>query len=116
MSYFISPNIYLKFLLPAICETEPHSGHLNILAGLLKNVIPAQLSSHVGSIITILVKSEICEVHDPLFKRYLLQVIEYILVACKLECQEFSYELFKIYITIQSTTLDQIENHCKYYL
>lgn len=113
MSYFIAPSIYLKFLLPAISDTEPHSGHMNILSGLLKNVIPAELSTHVKSIITLFVKPEICEIHDPLFKKYFLQVIEYLLIACKSECQLFSYELFKIYITVQSTTLDQFDNHCK---
>jgi len=113
MSYFISPSVYLKFLLPALSETEPHLGHMNVLAGLLKNVTQAELSTHVGSISTLLAKPEICEVYDPKFKKYLLQVIEYMLSACKSECQEFSYELFKIYITVQSTTLDQFDNHCK---
>lgn len=115
MSYFISPNIYLKFLVPAISDGEPHSGHMNILSGLLKNVTPTELSIHVESIISLLVKPEICEVYDPLFKKYLLQVIEYILVACKSECKEFCYELFKIYITIQTTTLDQFDDHSKCY-
>jgi len=115
MSYFISPSIYLKFLLPELSDTEPHLGHMDILSGLLKNVIPAELSIHVGTIITLFVKPEICEMYDPLFKKYLLRVIEYMIIACKLECQQFSYELFKIYITVQSTTLDQFDNHCKYY-
>lgn len=115
MSYFISPSIYLKFLLPELSNTEPHLGHMDVLSGLLKNVIPTELSTHIGSIITLLVKPEICEIYDPLFKRYLLQVIENMLIACKSECQEFSYELFKIYITVQSSTLDQFDNHCKYY-
>lgn len=116
MSYFISPSIYLKFLLPAISDGEPHSGHMNILSGLLKNVIPDELSSvHVESIITLFVKPEICEIYDPLFKKYLLQVIECILVACKSECQKFSYELFNIYITVQATTLDKFDDHCKCY-
>jgi hypothetical protein len=115
MSYFISPSVYLKLLLPAISDSEPHSGHMNILSGLLKNVQSAELSIHVESIITILVKPEICEIHDPLFKKYLLQVIEYILVACKSECQKFSYDIFKIYITVQTTTMDEFDNHCKCY-
>ncbi|VVC44258.1 Armadillo-type fold,Armadillo-like helical [Cinara cedri] len=111
MSYFISPDTYLKFLLPAMSDTEPHLGHMNVLSGLLKNVKPDELSTHVQSIITLFVKPEICEVYDPLFKKYLLQVIEYMLIACKLECQEFSYELFKIYITVKSTMLDQFEDN-----
>lgn len=115
MSYFISPDTYLKFLLPVLSDTEPHSGHINVLSGLLKNVKSDELSTHIQSIITLFVKPEICEVYDPLFKKYLLQVIEYILIACKLECQQFSYELFKIYITVQSTTLDQFDKHCKCY-
>lgn len=102
-------------MLPAISDNEPHSGHMEILAGLLKNVKPAELSTHIESIINLLVKPEICEVYDPLFKKYLLQVVEYLLIACKVECQEFHYEIFKIYITIQSTTLDHIEDHCTYY-
>lgn len=113
MSFFISPSIYLKFLLPALSENEPHSGHMNVLAGLLKNATKAELSTHVGSISTLLAKPEISEVYDPVFKKYLLQVIEYMLFTCKSECQEFSYELFKVYITVQSTTLDQFNNHCK---
>lgn len=114
MSYFISPSVYLKFLLPAISDTEPHVGHMDILAGLLKNVKSAELSSHVASIITLLVKPEICEIYDPVFKKYLLQAIEYTLIACKSECQEFSYELFKLYITVQSTILDEFfYDHCK---
>lgn len=114
MSYFVAPSIYLKFLLPAINDTEPHSGHMNILSGLLKNVIPAELSTHIESIINLFVKPEICEIYDPLFKKYLLQAIEYLLVACKLECQQFSYDIFKIYITVQSSTLDQFDSHCKF--
>lgn len=94
-------------------DVEPHSGHMNILSGLLKNVKPAELSTHVESIITLFVKPEICEVYDSLFKTYLLQVIENVLGACRSECQEFSYELFKIYITVQSTTLNQFDDHCK---
>jgi len=113
MSYFISPSIYLKFLLPALSDTEPDLGLINILAGLLKNVTQAELSTHVGSLSTLLAKPQICEVRDPVFKKYLLQVIEYMLLACKSECQEFSYELFKVYITVQSITLDQFDNHCK---
>lgn len=101
--------------MPAITDNEPHSGHMAILAGLLKNVIPAELSTHVGSIINLFVKPEICELYDPLFKKYLLQVIEYMIIACKIKCQEFHYELFKIYITIQAKTFDQFDNHCKYY-
>lgn len=116
MSYFISPSIYLKFLLPVISETEPHSGHINILAGLLKNVKQTELSTHVGSICTLLAKPEICEIYDALFKTYLLQVVEYMLRACKPECQEYSYELFKVYITVQSTTLEQFDSHCKCYI
>lgn len=115
MSYFISPSIYLKLLLPALSDSEPHSGHMNILSGLLKNVQSTELSTLVGSIITLFVKPEICEIHDHLFKKYLLQVIEYMLVACKSECQQFSYELFKIYITVQTTTMDEFDNHCKCY-
>lgn len=115
MSYFISPSIYLKFLIPAMSDTEPHAGHMIILSGLLKNVNSVELSTHVKSIITFLEKPEICEVYDPLFKKYLLQVIEYVLVACESECQELSYELFKIYITVQSTTLDSFDNNCKCY-
>ncbi|KAE9539721.1 hypothetical protein AGLY_004973 [Aphis glycines] len=111
MSYFISPSTYLKFLLPTMSDIEPHVGHLIILSGLLKNVKSFELSTHVKSIITFLEKPEICEVYDPLFKKYLLQVIEYVLVACESECQEFSYELFKIYITVQSTTLDQFDDN-----
>lgn len=70
-------------MLPAMRDAEPHSGHMNILSGLLKNVKPAELSIHVESIITLFVKPEICEVYDPLFKTYLLQVIENVLGACK---------------------------------
>lgn len=115
MSYFVSPSVFLKFLLPAMSDTEPHAGHMDILSGLLKNVKSDELSSHVGSIITLLAKPEICEIYDPLFKKYLLQVIEHTLIACKSECQEFSYELFKIYITTQSTVLDEFfDDHCKY--
>lgn len=96
-------------------DTEPHVGHLIILSGLLKNVKPEELSTHVELIITFLEKPEICEVYDPLFKQFLLQIIEYVLFACKSECQELSYKLFKIYITVQSTTLDQFDDSCKYY-
>lgn len=115
MSYFLSPDVYLKFLLPAMQDSEPHSGHMNILSGLLKNAKPDELSEHVESIITLLVTPEICEVYDPLFKIYLLHVIEYILIICKSKCQEFSYELFKIYITVQTTTLDKFDDHCKWF-
>jgi len=115
MSYFISPSIYLKFLIPAMSDSEPHAGHMIILSGLLKNVKSVELSTHVKSIITFLEKPEICEVYDPLFKKYLLQAIEYVLVACESECQELSYELFKIYITVQSTSLDSFDNNCKCY-
>lgn len=113
MSFFISPSIYLKFLLPEISESEPHLGHLIILSGLLKNVTQAELSSHMESIVNVLVKPEICEIHDTLFKKYLLQVIEYMLIVSKSVCQEFSYIFFKIYITVQSTTSDSFDNHCK---
>lgn len=113
MSYFVSPSLYLHFLLPTLVCTEPHSGFMYILAGLLKNVTQAELFTHVGSISTQLAKPRICEVYDPVFQEYLLEVIEYMLVACKSECQEISYELFKVFITVQSTTLDEFDNHCK---
>lgn len=114
MGYFISPDIYLKFLLTAMSDAEPHSGQMNILSGLMKNVTSVALNDHVESIITLLVTPEICETYDPLFKKYLLQVIEYMLIACKSKCQEFSYELFKIYITVQTTTLNKFDDHCEY--
>lgn len=114
MSYFIKPSVYLKFLLPAMTDSEPHSGHMNILSGLLKNVQAAELSTHVESIISFFVKPEICEIHDPLFKKYLLEAIEFMLATCKSECKEFSYEFFKIYVTVQTKTLDEFDNHCNY--
>ncbi|CAI6366006.1 unnamed protein product [Macrosiphum euphorbiae] len=109
MSYFISPSINLKFLIPTMSDTKPHVGHMIILSGLLKNVKSIELSTHMKSIITLLEKPEICEVCDSLFENYLLQVIQvigHVFDACESECQELSYELFKIFITVQRTTLD----------
>ncbi|XP_050431028.1 dynein axonemal assembly factor 5 [Adelges cooleyi] len=112
MSYFVSPDVYLKFILPLLTESDTHTGHMVILAGLLKNSLPNDLAKHIENLATTLVLPEICEIHDPLFKTYLLQVIEYMLSICKLECQKHFYELFKIYITVQSSTLENFEDHC----
>ncbi|XP_050523556.1 dynein axonemal assembly factor 5 isoform X2 [Daktulosphaira vitifoliae] len=111
ISYFVSPDVFLKFLLPLMNDNS-HTGHMIVLAGLIRHNLPEQLSKHVEPLVKFLVLPEICENHDPLFKKYLLQVIEYIINICNEECKKYAYELFKIYITTQASALDDFENHC----
>jgi len=58
MCYFISPSIYLTFLISIMSDTEPHAGHnMIILSVVFKNDNSVELSTNVKSIITIMEKS-----------------------------------------------------------
>ncbi|XP_069682161.1 dynein axonemal assembly factor 5 isoform X2 [Periplaneta americana] len=99
IGYFVPADTYCKIVLPTM-EDSANMGQLRVFAAILKGSERTLLKEKLTEIGDFLKRPEICYNKEALYQRNLLNCCITLMLVCKEDCKEISYQLFVIMISI----------------
>ncbi|KAJ4448007.1 hypothetical protein ANN_10017 [Periplaneta americana] len=99
IGYFVPADTYSKIVLPTM-EDSANMGQLRVFAAILKGSERTLLKEKLTEIGDFLKRPEICYNKEALYQRNLLNCCITLMLVCKEDCKEISYQLFVIMISI----------------
>ncbi|XP_051572225.1 dynein axonemal assembly factor 5-like [Myxocyprinus asiaticus] len=115
---FVSPEVYLKLLLPHVedstsCSSSSPWAPLMVLGAVLKGSSREALCPHLVQIGDTLAHPEVCQgSHQVLYVDQLLVCVDAVLSVCQVDCSVISLQLLKLLVSVQSLASQQ-EQHNK---
>ncbi|KAJ8681596.1 hypothetical protein QAD02_017388 [Eretmocerus hayati] len=98
MGYFVSPKLSCDIILPTM-DGHPTSGHLKILAAVLRGSPRCELKDDLPRVGKYLEKDEICQSNKFRYQMEVLNCCQSLLEICGEDCSAISKELFKSIFT-----------------
>ncbi|ROL51129.1 Dynein assembly factor 5, axonemal [Anabarilius grahami] len=115
---FVSPEVYLKLLLPHVedstsCSSSAPWTPLMVLGAILRGSSREVLRPHLLKIGNMLAQPEVCQgSQQALYLDQLLVCVDAVLCVCQVDCDVISLQLLKVLVSVQSLASQQ-EQHNK---
>ncbi|XP_043415420.1 dynein axonemal assembly factor 5 isoform X1 [Prionailurus bengalensis] len=99
---FVSPEVFLKLVLPALKKSPSPSGLL-ILASIVRGCPREALRPHLTLIATELARPHICQgSENHLYGEHLLLCVRTLVSVCREDCRQCSLQLLEVLVTIEA--------------
>ncbi|XP_044903998.1 dynein axonemal assembly factor 5 isoform X3 [Felis catus] len=99
---FVSPEVFLKLVLPALKKSPSPSGLL-ILASIVRGCPREALRPHLTLIATELARPHICQgSENHLYGEHLLLCVRTLVSVCREDCGQCSLQLLEVLVTIEA--------------
>ncbi|XP_053069580.1 dynein axonemal assembly factor 5 isoform X1 [Acinonyx jubatus] len=99
---FVSPEVFLKLVLPALKKSPSPSGLL-ILASIVRGCPREALRPHLTLVATELARPHICQgSENHLYGEHLLLCVRTLVSVCREDCRRCSLQLLEVLVTIEA--------------
>ncbi|XP_067005743.2 dynein axonemal assembly factor 5 [Anabrus simplex] len=105
LGYFVPPETYCKLILPTI-EDSCTSGHLRILAGILRGSQRCLLREKLPQLAAFLHRPEICQNKKAVYQVQLIKCCKSMMTICQEDCRDVDHHLFGVLITVIALTTE----------
>ncbi|KAK7175263.1 hypothetical protein R3I93_002230 [Phoxinus phoxinus] len=114
---FVSPEVFLKFLLPHVedsnsCSSGAPWAPLMVLGAVLRGSSREVLRPHLLKIGNMLAHPEVCQgSQQGLYLDQLLVCVDAVLCVCQVDCDVISLQLVKVLVSVQSLASQQQQHN-----